>query len=292
MSFSCHSEYHPIKSLCILPVTEAFKGNEKLREQWATLNYLSQPDFEKAKREYASFRALLENDISDVLQFQGSFDTTIDAIYCRDASIATDQGMIICNMGKAGRSGEPEMQQSYYNQNQIPVLGSITAPGTVEGGDVAWLNEKTLAVGLSYRTNIQGIDQLAALLSPFGIEILVVDLPHFKGPDDVFHLMSILSPIDEDLAVVYPPLMPIRFRKQMINMGYKFIEVPDSEFESMGCNVLAIAPRKCIMLKGNPKTEQALIEAGCEVLTYTGYEISVKAGGGPTCLTRPIKRKL
>jgi N-dimethylarginine dimethylaminohydrolase len=128
------------------------------------------------------------------------------------------------------------------------------------------------------------------LLEPKGIEIIIVELPHYKGKSDVFHLMSIFSPIDKDLAVVYSPLMPIKFRNELLNRGYSFVEVPDEEFESMACNVLAIAPKKCVMVKGNPRTQNELLKAGCTVRTYKGKNISLKGGGGPTCLTRPILR--
>ena len=174
----------------------------------------------------------------------------------------------------------------------MAILGAIQAPGTLEGGDVAWLNEKILAVGHTYRTNLEGIRQLKALLAPHGVEVIVADLPHYKGVQDVFHLMSILSPVDKDLAVVYSPLMPIRFRNLLLDMGYTLLEVPEDEFESMGCNVLAVGPRKCVMVEGNPKTKEALEKAGCEVFTYQGQEISVKGGGGPTCLTRPLLRHI
>ena len=170
------------------------------------------------------------------------------------------------------------------------MLGTITAPGTLEGGDVAWLDEHTLAVGHTYRTNEEGIKQLTTLLQPLGVEVITVPLPHYKGPEDVFHLMSILSPVDKDLAVVYSPLMPIVFRNLLLKRGYQLVEVPDEEFESMGCNVLALAPRECLMVDGNPKTKAALENAGCKVTVYKGEEISVKGGGGPTCLTRPIYR--
>jgi N-dimethylarginine dimethylaminohydrolase len=147
-----------------------------------------------------------------------------------------------------------------------------------------------LAVGHTYRTNPEGIRQLKHLLEPNGIEVVVAHMPHYKGPSDVFHLMSVLSPVDKNLAVVYSPLMPIAFRDELIHRGFSFVEVPESEWDSMGCNVLAIAPREVVMVKGNPKTKEGLIKAGCVVHEYDGQEISVKGGGGPTCLTRPIER--
>ena len=185
---------------------------------------------------------------------------------------------------------EPAAQKEFYLENNVPFLGEISGLGTVEGGDVAWLDENTLAVGHTYRTNEEGIAQLKRLLEPKGIHVVVVELPHYKGKEDVFHLMSILSPVDKNLAVVYSPLMPIKFRNELLNRGFDLIEVPDEEFESMGCNVLAISPRECLMVAGNPITKALLESSGCNVLEYKGAEISVKGGGGPTCLTRPMLR--
>jgi N-dimethylarginine dimethylaminohydrolase len=193
-------------------------------------------------------------------------------------------------MGKEGRKNEPLAEQKAFEEQGIPVLGVISAPGTIEGGDVAWLDEKTLAVGHTYRTNEEGIKQITALLAPIGIDVIVVPMPHYRGPSDVFHLMSVLSPVDSNLAVVYSPLIPIVFRNELIKRGYELVEVPEAEFDSMGCNVLALAPRVCLMVKGNPITKERLEKAGCKVIEYEGAEISVKGGGGPTCLTRPVER--
>ncbi len=290
MKYTSHSEYLPLASVYIKTAVDAFIDEDKLKMEWEDLNYLTKPDLLASKIEYIAFENILKNEGIDTSYFPMDKKLSLDAMYCRDASIATDHGMIICAMGKEGRKLEPEVQRSTFLANNIAVLGAIQAPGTLEGGDVAWLNQKTLAVGHSYRSNLEGIRQLKALLVPHGVEVVVADLPHYNGVQDVFHLMSILSPVDKNLAVVYSPLMPIRFRNLLLNMNYKLVEVPEDEFESMGCNVLAIGPRKCVMVEGNPKTRAALEKAGCEVFTYKGQEISVKGGGGPTCLTRPLKR--
>jgi N-dimethylarginine dimethylaminohydrolase len=199
--------------------------------------------------------------------------------------------MILCNMGKPARNNEPQAEEDAFHQQGIPVLGRITLPGTIEGGDLAWLDEGTLAVGHSYRTNLEGIDQLRSLLRPLQVALITVPLPHHRGPGDVFHLMSILSPVDKNMAVVYSPLMPIGFRDLLLKKNYQLIEVPADEFDSMGCNVLALEPRVCMMVEGNPQTKWLLEKAGCKVITYQGEEISVKGGGGPTCLTRPVFRE-
>lgn len=289
---TCHSEYGIIKTIFIKKALDAFRGQEKIDAEWKTLNFLSAPDFKVALTESAQFEKHIRDNGAEVKFFPTEEVLSLDSIYCRDASIATDAGMIICNMGKPARMGEPWACAKEYAKNAITILGEIKSPGKVEGGDVAWLDTQTLAVGRTYRTNAEGVRQLREMLAPIGVSVLEVQLPHYKGPGDVFHLMSILSPVDKDLAVVYSPLMPIVFREELINRGYRFVEVPESEFDTMGCNVLALAPRKCLMVKGNPKTKEQLLGAGCEVIEYDGQEISYKGGGGPTCLTRPIIREI
>ncbi|MFM9837373.1 MAG: dimethylarginine dimethylaminohydrolase family protein [Cyclobacteriaceae bacterium] len=292
MNLTCQSEYGTLQSVFIKKATDAFVDQTTIAKQWKELNFLSEPDFLIAQNEYHHFEKILRTNNTEIKHFEKDASVTMDSIYCRDASIATDKGMILCTMGKAGRVNEPAAAVKAYKAQGISILGEIKSPGTVEGGDVAWLDQKTLAVGRTYRTNAEGFRQLRTLLSPDGIEVMEVQLPHYKGPSDVFHLMSIFSPVDKDLAVIYSPLMPIVFREELIRRGYNFVEVPDHEFESMGCNVLAIAPRQCVMVKGNDVTKARLLEAGCSVIEYDGQEISYKGGGGPTCLTRPMWRRL
>jgi len=289
---TCHSEYGAIQSLWIKPAENAFINQETLHAQWNELNYLGEPIYQETLTEYKEFQSHFTQGSIELHSFPTDGSVMMDSIYCRDAAIATDFGMIICNMGKGGRINEPQAQAKAYRAVGTAILAAITAPGTLEGGDVAWLDEKTLAVGHTYRTNPEGIKQLEALLTPKGVEVITVALPHYKGPSDVFHLMSILSPVDKDLAVIYSPLMPIKFRNLLIDRGFRFVEVPEEEFDSMGCNVLALSPRECLMVAGNPITEARLKSAGCKVITYQGQEISVKGGGGPTCLTRPMLRQI
>jgi N-dimethylarginine dimethylaminohydrolase len=292
MKFTSHSEYHPLQEVYVKPVANAFINDGKIDLEWESLNYLGRPDFNIAKEEYEAFLKLFKTAQVKTISMPLDDSLSLDAMYCRDASIATDYGMILCNMGKEARKLEPGAHKKFFEAKNIPILGTIEAPGTIEGGDVAWLDLNTLAVGHSYRTNLHGIEQLKAILRPCGIEVIVAALPHFRGPSDVFHLMSILSPVDKDQAVVYSPLMPIAFRNELLKRGFGLIEVPEQEFDSLGSNVLAIAPRTCIMVKGNPVTQARLLKAGCQVMTYQGNEISIKGGGGPTCLTRPLKRTL
>ncbi len=287
---SAHSESGKLKSVFIKKASSAFINEQHIAKHWEALNYLGKPDINIALQEYDAFEQVFKDHNVELLYLPEDDTVNMDSIYCRDAAIATDKGMIICNMGKEGRRKEPAAEQRAFEANGIPVLGVITAPGTLEGGDVAWLDEKTLAVGHTYRSNEEGIRQLTNLLAPLGVTVMSVPMPRYKGPSDVFHLMSVLSPVDTNLAVVYSPLIPIVFRNELIARGYELVEVPDEEFDSMGCNVLALAPRVCLMVKGNPITKSRLEKAGCQVIEYEGAEISVKGGGGPTCLTRPVMR--
>lgn len=292
MKITCHSDYGKLKRVFIKRPEAAFINDFKISNEWQQLNFLSKPDLAQSILEFNQLEKLLLASGTQVDYLPIDETVTLDSVYCRDASIATDFGMILCNMGKAARIPEPAASAKAFENANVKILGEIKLPGTVEGGDVAWVDEHTLAVGQTYRTNKQGIAQLKALLQPHGISIWVAELPHYRGPADVFHLMSVFSPVDKNLAVVYSPLMPISFRNGLLDKGYSLIDVPDDEWDSMGCNVLAIAPREVIVVKGNPVTAQRLTEAGCIVHQYEGTEISVKGGGGPTCLTRPVERIL
>ncbi|MGB2990744.1 MAG: arginine deiminase family protein, partial [Candidatus Zixiibacteriota bacterium] len=193
-------------------------------------------------------------------------------------------------MGKEERRGEPSAAGEFLSALGIPMLGAITGEGRLEGGDLIWLDGRTLAVGQGYRTNEDGIRQLRELTAGLVDEFIIVPLPHWRGPEGVFHLMSMISPVDFNLAVVYARLLPVPFRQWLISRGMKLVEVPDSEFQTMGCNILATSPRRCIMLSGNPQTKRMLEDEGVEVSEYVGEEISRKGAGGPTCLTRPLVR--
>lgn len=292
MKITAHSEFGQIKSIVLKKAEQAFVNQEKINEEAEALNFLGRPAYNKALSEYQDFSSFIENSGAEIHYLNEIHGVSIDSIYCRDASIATDFGMIICRMGKENRMQEPLEEKKLFQHSNIKILGEITAPGTLEGGDVAWLDEKTLAVGHTYRTNEAGIEQLKNLLEPHGVTVLAYSLPHYKGEGDVFHLMSIFSPVSKNIAVVYSPLMPISFRTELLQRSFTLVEVPEEEFESMGCNVLALEAKKCLMVKGNPITKQRLEAAGCQVFEYEGEEISVKGGGGPTCLTRPLERIL
>ena len=269
---------------------DAFVDEATIAAEWQSLGYTAPPDFARAMTEYDAFLELLQSADSEVYLLPRSGRTTLDSIYVRDASIVSDRGVILCSMGKPQRAEEPAAQQAAFAKlHAMPVIGEIQPPGRLEGGDVIWLDNRTIVVGRGYRTNDEGIRQLRALL-PDNVATVVVALPHWRGPADVMHLMSLVSPVDRNLAVVYSRLLPVPFRELLLQRGIELVDVPDEEFETMGTNVLALSPRRCLMLTGNPQTRRALEHAGAEVLEYEGKEISVKGAGGPTCLTRPLQR--
>ncbi len=291
-NLTAHSDVGLIKSVLMKRPSEGFVNQEMIDKEWESHNFLDVPNYEGAVGEHQKLEKLISSKNAEVHFLPESASTTIDSIYCRDASLVTDFGVILCRMGKPLRKDEPEEEGKFFENIGHTILGKIEAPGTLEGGDMTWLDEKTLAVGHSYRTNYDGIKQLKNLLEPNGIEVFVAEMPHYKGPSDVFHLMSVLSPVDYNKAIVYSPLMPIHLREELLRRNYQLIEVPDEEYDTQGPNVLAIAPSECIMVANNLVTKSRLEEAGCTVHEYKGEEISVKGGGGPTCLTRPILREV
>lgn len=268
---------------------DVFVNQRSVCKQWESLGYLGEPDFENAVREHAAFGAQLEESGARVDYLPGTDALTLDAIYTRDAAVAVPGGLVLCRMGKRARDPEPQAMGDAVAPLGVDILGAIEGGGHLEGGDVVWLDATTLIVGRGYRTNDEGIRQLAQLVGE-QVEVIVVPLPHWHGDGDVFHLMSMLSPVGRQLALVYSPLLPVSFRQWLLARDIRLVEVPDEEFDSMGCNVLALGPGRCVALAGNPRTRAALEHEGVEVLEYEGLNISTKGGGGPTCLTRPLSR--
>ena len=280
----------PIRRVLIKHPRDAYRDQVNVDHQYQQLNYSDVPDFKKSLIDYGTFAGLLESFGIEVHYLPEDESTSLDSIYTHDPCVVTNSGVILCLMGKKDRLSESVVMENYFQSINVPILGRIETPGTLEGGDGVWLDERTLAVGEGYRSNAEGIRQLKTLLGNLVDEVISVPLPHWTGSGDCLHLMSNVSPIDHDLYLVYSRLLPVPFRKYLLDRQIQFIEVPDEEYDSMGCNVLAMAPRKCIMIKGNPITKDRLEAEGVEVHTYDGSEISIKGSGGPTCLTRPFLR--
>ena len=286
------SEVGRLLSVAVKPADDAFRSAATIDVQWRDLGYTAPPELWAASPEYRTFLALLETAGADVLRLPPDDSVGLDSLYARDASIVCDAGVILCNMGKRQRRTEPAAQEAALRAAGVPIRGRITGDGRIEGGDVCWIDRRTLAVGRGYRTNDAGISQLRDLVAECVDEVIVVALPHWRGPEDVFHLMSIVSPIAHDLFLVYAPLLPVPFREALLARGIELVEVPPPEFETLGCNVLAIAEREVLMVAGNPATRARLEQAGVTVHEFAGREICLKGGGGPTCLTRPLARQV
>ena len=256
--------------------------------RWRDYGWRDAPDPQRIAAEHEAFRAALADAGAEVLVADGAADANPDAVYVYDPAVVAPEGAVLLRPGKPGRRNEVEPMARELERAGIPILGRLEPPACAEGGDTLWLDERTLAVGLGYRTNAAGAEAIARLLPD--VDVLAFDLPHFRGAAEILHLMSLVSPLDDDLALVYLPLMPTRLVQLMQERGIAFVEVPEAEFDSMGCNVLALGPRVALALEGNPETRRRLEAAGVEVRTYAGDELSRKGDGGPTCLTRPLLR--
>lgn len=285
------SEVLPLRRVVLKHPRQAFGDRRRVDLQWRGLGYTAAPDLDAAIREYDVFVRLLEDAGASVHFLPADGGTGLDSLYPRDASVVSDRGIVLGRMGKAERRGEPEAHERLFTELGVPILDRVEAPGTLEGGDTAWLDDGLLAVGRTYRTNDAGLTRLAGLLEPT-IEILRMDAPHWRGAGDVFHLMSVLSPVDRRKLLVFSPLLPIPFRARLLELGFELIEVPDDEFDTLGANVLTLAPGATIIARGNPRTRARLERAGVEVVEFTGCEICLKGAGGPTCLARPLERSL
>ncbi len=287
--FGSFNNWGPLKKVAVRPPATAFKSEARLDAEWRPLNYHSRPDFAEAKREFARVEEILEASGAEVIHLPDGDGLTLDSLYTHDALVVTPRGLVRPHMGKAQRRREAQVNGAHLEKLGFPIAGEIKGPGSVEGGDLVWIDRHTLLAGIGYRTNRDGIAQLRKLAGD-DVEIIEFDLPHYKGKGDVFHLMSVLSPLDQDLAVVHLPLMPVRLVQFLESRGIRFVEVPNEEFSSMGCNVLALGPRHAVMVAGNPETARRMKAEGVKVEVIKGDEICRKGEGGPTCMTRPLVR--
>lgn len=257
----------------------------------AAWHYTDAIDLDEACRAHDAFADALRAWDVEVLYHDAPLPDHSDSVFVFDPALVTERGTLVLSMGKERRRGEEEPLARALQDCGVPVFGRLEGDARVEGGDTIWLDHDTLAVGCGFRTNAEGVRQLRGLLGPLGVSVVAYDLPFFTGPEACLHLLSLMSPIDVDLAVAYPPLMPTTFWAELRRRGVRLLEVPEVEFSrAQATNVLAVAPRRCIMLDGNPVTKQLLEMADCEVVTFPGAPLSFKAEGGPTCLTRPVLR--
>lgn len=281
-----HSMTQPLRRVLVKRPTHSFAVQDA--ERW---HYTDRPDLAIAQQEHDDLVALLIKAGAEVLFHEETSDNLSDSIFVHDPILQTDKGAVVLRMGKLLRRGEEAALEHTLTKLGVPIIGRLQGDATAEGGDLLWLDEKTLAAGRGYRTNDEGIRQLGEILRPQGVSVVAFQLPHFYGPEACLHLQSLISFVSEKKAVVYLPLMPVPLVEHLQRQQVTLIDVPQNEFEkTMATNVLALGGDKCLMLQDNPVTEAAIKKAGVEVLTYRGFEISLKAEGGATCLTRPLYR--
>ncbi len=287
--FGAFNNWGQLKKVAVRSPASAFVSDAKIDAEWKDLNFHSRPNLENALKEYAVVENALRSTGADVIDLGVGDGLTLDSLYTHDALIITPKGLVRPRMGKPQRRNEAAVNGAVLEKLGLPIAGEITGEGKIEGGDLVWIDRNTLLAGVGYRTNQEGVRQLQTICGS-DVNVMWFDMPHYKGKSDVFHLMSCLSPLDKDLAVVYQPLMAGRLIEFLQSRGIKFVDVPDSEFETMGCNVLALGPRHALMVTGNSITEQRMRDAGVKVEVIEGYDICRKGEGGPTCMTRPLVR--
>jgi N-dimethylarginine dimethylaminohydrolase len=287
--FGHFNEWGILRKVALRAPAQALQNDAKIDAEWQDLNWHARPDYENAMTEYKVLESALTSTGAELIHLPAGVGLTLDALYTRDALVITPKGVVKPRMGKPQRRKESDVNAAALGKLGMSIAGEIVGDGKLEGGDLVWLDRHTLLAGVGYRTNLEGVHQLQNICGD-DVEILWFDMPHYKGSSDVFHLMSVLSPIDKDLAVVYQPLMPVRLVEFLEHRSFNFVDVPEQEFDSMGCNVLAIAPRQVLSVEGNPETVRRMQARGVDVQVLAAADISRKGEGGPTCLTRPLTR--
>jgi N-dimethylarginine dimethylaminohydrolase len=252
---------------------------------WQACGWRAEPDPARLRAEHEELCSLLEDGGAEVVVAEPVDGGNLDDVYAFDPALVTQQGVVLLRPGKECRRREPSALAPVLAAAGVPVAGRLEEPAEAEGGDLIRLDGHTLLAGYTYRTNAAGIEALTGL----GLDVVALDVPHLHGRAEILHLLSLLSPLDRDLAVAYLPLMPARLVQLLEERGVQLVEVPEEEFGTMGPNVLALGPRRALMLERNVETRRRLERAGVDVLTYCGEELS-KGDGGPTCLTLPLAR--
>jgi dimethylargininase len=285
-AFGVESMWAPLRRVLVKRPEDCFAVDDP-----AAWHYAGRPDLAAARREHDALVDLLRGAGAEVVDHPELQPGRADAIFVFDTALMTAAGAVVLRPGKALRQGEEQAMARRLRELGVPIVAALAGEARAEGGDLLWIDRRTLAVGQGFRTNREGLRQLGAALAGVGIEVVPVELPYWTGPDACLHLLSLVSFLDRDLAVAYPPLLPVGFWRLLADRGVRMVAAPAEELPTQAPNVLALAPRRGLMLAGNPTTRARLEAAGCEILTYKGDEISLKAEGGPTCLTLPLWRR-
>ncbi len=289
-AFGSQSMVARLRRVIVKRPEQAFRSRDNIEQQWEDLAYVCPPDLQRAARHPQAFVKFMTDAGVEVLYLPADDRTGLDSLYAHDPVLVTDRGAVIFQTGKVARRAEGPAFADAFKSWDVPILGTIDGPATAEAGDMVWLDHDTLLVGRGFRTNALGIEKLSDLMSRIGVTVIPVELPYWNGPQDVLHLMSFISLLDDDLAVVYRRILPVPLFELLTVCGVQLVDIPEEEYDSLGCNVLAVSPRNVIMVRGNPITRSRLEAAGCTASEFDGSEICFPGAGGPTCLTRPLLR--
>ena len=257
---------------------------------WRELGFHHRPDFALAQAQHDALCDLLRASGAEIAYLPASEALTLDAVYTHDASLVSNRGMILMNPGKRSRVPEAGAQAACFGRLQVPVLGAVATPAVAEGGDIVWLDARTLLVGHGYRTNGEGIEQLRALLAPAEVDVISAPLPYGPGPEACLHLMSLMSMLDERNILVDLSWLAVETVELLRGRGFRLIEIDARERDTLACNVLSLGRKRLVALEENLRTNERLRDAGFDVRTFRGSELCVNGSGGPTCLTRPLLR--
>ena len=165
---------------------------------WRRYGWHAAPDPSAAAAEHEAFCLLLEAAGAEVVVSRHDPGNP-DAIYAYDPVLVGAEGAVLLRPGKEGRRGEPAAVAPALEAAGVPLAAELGEEAFAEGGDTLWLDEKSLLVGIGYRTNEEALSALAAAFP--GVDVVAFDLPHWDGAGEVMHLMSFISPLDRDLAL-------------------------------------------------------------------------------------------
>jgi len=288
--FNGHSMVGALERVIVCSPRNAGWNQPERAARWRELGFQHTPHFSTAQAQHEALCRELNAAGAEVVEMPAAPDLSLDAVYAHDASLATDRGLIVMRPGKPNRVAEGPLHAAFCETLEIPTLGEITSPGTIEAGDLVWLDANALLIGRGYRTNAEGIQQMRDLLAPMGIEVLSAPLPHGAGPSACLHLMSLISLLGEHTALVDLPFLAVETVELLKSRRFSFIEIDPSERDALACNVLALGNNCLLAIEENLKTNDRLRQAGFDVRTFPGSELCINGSGGPTCLTRPLLR--
>lgn len=238
-------------------------------------NIVEQADAEQAKKQHDTLKMTIRGFGAEVIDV-GELRSHPNSVFTRDSSICTPQGYVRLRLGLESRRGEEEWMSQNLDELGEPFAGAIRPPGTVEGGDII-LAGSVAFIGLSKRTNKEGVKQISAILQRMDYETRAfpVPLPHF-------HLGGLMSLIGPKQTLCCKNVFPSDFFK-----GFERIELECPL--SISSNVSCLGNSELIIESSNEAAFKVLMKEGFKIHAINLSEF-VKGEGGPTCLILPVER--